>query len=1062
MTDSVYAWSQTAADNASADATVNFAEFQTPSSVNDSARALMARVAELVSDLAPKRTSTGSANAYAVTSDAAGATLRNGESITFIPHASNTGACTLNVAGRGAKNWRPKAATSFAADNILAGVPVTAYYNLSTDEWISPGTGYYVTNLASGVALQSITARLPQIGDLVVSLAPTPGAGRIRLTEATQSLLKADWPELNTWLSGHSYPWGSTATHFSLPPAAGYFLRFASTTSAIDTSGARAAGSVQTDQNKTASIPASGLTAATTVSAVAPTFRYNVSSVFQNGGGNAAVTDISTASGGVQVTTSSVTPTASTALSGSATLAGGDEVRTKNVAFHVEIVASSALAAAQVACFGLPYVWDAGTTAADPGSGRIRGNNATLASITQLYISKTDTLGVDLSATIATWTTGTVLNLSKVGAQGSRVIALGSGTATDNTTYYTIPVSITTAAGALSSNIAVEFSRNGSNGVTVPDPSGLSAHTDFDDEADFVVTYDTSASATQKSLGKNLGFTRSGASLRRLQSKLSDRADLRDWSGVDYTGATDSASVVQTAINAAAAEGVILNIAPGIIRLESQINIPESSHILGAGKPGANYTADYTYFHFAHTGLGFQNTDNAGSRSLRGFGTYRTQPAPGPGWAPTSHDWDIRILGGQDITIEDVHFHNATKAVQVRGNPTGSVASGRIHMNRLTGQPLNRGIDCTHCLDVVYMDEIHFWPFWQQNTHVYTYMRANAEGFSFGRVDNPKIGRLFCFGYYRGLNVYNQGADSSLPTGTVSSLSCNVLGADNCNIGLLVNPTVDNADIWFGSLYAASDPAAPSISPESLVYCLGDNCDVWIGSLYGQHTNASLVDVQGTGNKFVIGTSKSIDIDSDASGTAEFNAASTNIITLLSIPETSATTRFAGAGVNRIGLFGATSTTDNTLPRFDGTTGGLLQASGIVVDDSNNLSTPGSLKSSSGTGGIGYATGAGGTVTQATSKSTGVTLNKVCGKITLNNASLATATTVSFTLTNSTIKPNDLVNVVHSSGGTSAAYSLFVNAIADGSCLISVRNITGGSLSEAIVLTFGVLKAEAS
>lgn len=78
MTDTLYAWSQTASSNATADATINWAEFQTPSSVNDSARSLMKRVAELVSDLAPKRASTGSANAYVVASDAAGATLREG------------------------------------------------------------------------------------------------------------------------------------------------------------------------------------------------------------------------------------------------------------------------------------------------------------------------------------------------------------------------------------------------------------------------------------------------------------------------------------------------------------------------------------------------------------------------------------------------------------------------------------------------------------------------------------------------------------------------------------------------------------------------------------------------------------------------------------------------------------------------------------------------------------------------------------------------------------------------------------------------------------------------
>lgn len=120
------------------------------------------------------------------------------------------------------------------------------------------------------------------------------------------------------------------------------------------------------------------------------------------------------------------------------------------------------------------------------------------------------------------------------------------------------------------------------------------------------------------------------------------------------------------------------------------------------------------------------------------------------------------------------------------------------------------------------------------------------------------------------------------------------------------------------------------------------------------------------------------------------------------------------------------------------------------------------FKSTSATAGVGYATGAGGAVIQASNKSTGVTLNKICGAITMNNASLANATTVAFTLTNSTIAATDVVVVAEKSGGTSGAYSIHVGAVADGSCSIEVRNQSGGSLSEALVLNFVVIKAVAA
>ena len=106
----------------------------------------------------------------------------------------------------------------------------------------------------------------------------------------------------------------------------------------------------------------------------------------------------------------------------------------------------------------------------------------------------------------------------------------------------------------------------------------------------------------------------------------------------------------------------------------------------------------------------------------------------------------------------------------------------------------------------------------------------------------------------------------------------------------------------------------------------------------------------------------------------------------------------------------------------------------------------------------GYITGEGGTVTQATSKATAVTLNKKCGQITMNAAALAAATTVTFVLTNSTIAATDLLVLNHVSGGTAGAYLLNAQAAA-GSVSINVRNVTAGSLSEAIVIGFAVIKA---
>lgn len=108
---------------------------------------------------------------------------------------------------------------------------------------------------------------------------------------------------------------------------------------------------------------------------------------------------------------------------------------------------------------------------------------------------------------------------------------------------------------------------------------------------------------------------------------------------------------------------------------------------------------------------------------------------------------------------------------------------------------------------------------------------------------------------------------------------------------------------------------------------------------------------------------------------------------------------------------------------------------------------------------FGYTTGAGGTVTQATSKTTAVTLNKITGRITMMNSALAAGAEVAFTLTNSMIAVTDVIIVNVQSVGTAGSYLVSVGAVANGSCSITVSNASAGSLSQAVVLNFAVIKS---
>jgi hypothetical protein len=122
MPTGVASWSQTAADNASADSTVNWAEGQAPSSVNNSARAQMASVAKYRDDTAGSLKTGGSSTAYTLTTNQGFTTLAalSGQELTIRFDSTNGAAPTLNVDSLGAKALKVDATNAVPAGMIVA------------------------------------------------------------------------------------------------------------------------------------------------------------------------------------------------------------------------------------------------------------------------------------------------------------------------------------------------------------------------------------------------------------------------------------------------------------------------------------------------------------------------------------------------------------------------------------------------------------------------------------------------------------------------------------------------------------------------------------------------------------------------------------------------------------------------------------------------------------------------------------------------------------------------------------------------------------------------------
>jgi hypothetical protein len=214
--------------------------------------------------------------------------------------------------------------------------------------------------------------------------------------------------------------------------------------------------------------------------------------------------------------------------------------------------------------------------------------------------------------------------------------------------------------------------------------------------------------------------------------------------------------------------------------------------------------------------------------------------------------------------------------------------------------------------------------------------------------------------------------------------------------------------------------------------------------------------------------------DETGTGLLVFNTTPTLVTPILGTPTSGTLTNCTGlpiaTGVSNLGTgvatFLTTPSSANLLAALTDETGTgsavfantpTLVTPVIGAATGTSLSTTGNQVITS-TGKHGYATGSGGVVTQLTDKTTAVTLSKSTGQITLAGAALAASTTVSFTLTNTVIEAGDILIMNHISGGTAGSYLLNAQSAA-GSASINVRNISLGSLSEAIVIAFAVIKA---
>lgn len=235
-----------------------------------------------------------------------------------------------------------------------------------------------------------------------------------------------------------------------------------------------------------------------------------------------------------------------------------------------------------------------------------------------------------------------------------------------------------------------------------------------------------------------------GAVARTQQAKNRDVVSVKDFGAVG-NGIADDTDAVQKAIVEAIADGFALYAPAGIYKLSTEMVGANPFTLFGDNcAPYLNNSTPTTrgggtWFYIAHTGKGF-NINSAGqfsSTNFKTFGTFRDQPAPAPGWAPTAHDFDIYLNNG-DLNIRDLTLLNPTKGIyQTMTN------NGRLWIDGLRGQPMGIGLDIDETMDVARVGNVHFWPYWANDSNVHFYTKANLIAARMARCDNPMVWNFF-------------------------------------------------------------------------------------------------------------------------------------------------------------------------------------------------------------------------------------------------------------------------------------------------------------------------------
>lgn len=470
-------------DVTDANNTARFPENMQFRNVNDSARALEGMLAREHKDGSGTLSSSGSGNAYTVTTNRTISAYYTGMRLSFIANHANTGAATLNVNSLGAKAIVAADGSSLGSGDIIANQHIDVVYSTTRGNFQLVG-GRGVSSSAD------VLARVVKVGSVLPWPTATIPGGWLECdgSAVSRTTYAALFAEIGT-----TYGAGNGSTTFNLPDYRGYFLRGhdggagvdpdrASRTNRGDGTTGDSVGTKQGDQYTAHNHAFSATTGVDSGDHQHTTSVPAGASVAVQAGASYDVPRYTF----IGYASSSENSNHTHSVSGTSVSSGGNETRPDNIYVKFIILANPAQAAADtIGVNGLLYKWSAGTSG-DPGAGYLGFDNATLSSATAIRISETDAAGAAVGPMLALWddstsTTKGTLYIYKVGDLTTFCCFQVTGSLTDNGDYDSMSGTYVADGGTFAENdqLAVLFVASGQKGDTgatgTQGPSGVDA-----------------------------------------------------------------------------------------------------------------------------------------------------------------------------------------------------------------------------------------------------------------------------------------------------------------------------------------------------------------------------------------------------------------------------------------------------------------------------------------------------------------------------------------------------------------------------------------------------------